>query len=107
MPTGRRSIAAITAPRRAAPRPSRGGPREAIRRHEQARSVIARDHHSIFGTPDRVCRRTAQLSAVGFDGAAIIFVNYLQDLPYFVQEVLPRLENLKLRQPVPSVRLAS
>jgi alkanesulfonate monooxygenase SsuD/methylene tetrahydromethanopterin reductase-like flavin-dependent oxidoreductase (luciferase family) len=80
---------------------------EAIRRHEQARSVIARDHYSIFGTPDRVAGELAQLSAVGFDGAAIIFVNYLQDLPYFVQEVLPRLEKLGLRQPVPSVRLAS
>jgi len=80
---------------------------EAIRRHEQARSVIARDHYSIFGTPDRVAGELARLSAVGFNGAAIIFVNYLQDLPYFVQEVLPRLENLGLRQPVPSVRLAS
>jgi len=41
------------------------------------------------------------------DGVAIGFVNYRQELPYFVQEVIPRLERMGLRRPVPTVRLAS
>jgi alkanesulfonate monooxygenase SsuD/methylene tetrahydromethanopterin reductase-like flavin-dependent oxidoreductase (luciferase family) len=79
----------------------------AIRQHEQARAVIARDHYSIFGTPDHVAEELGRLSEAGFDGAAIIFVNYTEDLPYFVQEVLPRLERRGLRKPVSAVRLAS
>ena len=95
---------------RLAPRGSKSQTPEsvaAIRQHEQARAVIARDHYSIFGTPDHVAEELGRLSDVGFDGAAIIFVNYTDDLPYFVHEVLPRLERRGLRQPVAAVRAAS
>jgi hypothetical protein len=34
---------------------------------------------------------------VGFDGLALNFVDYLVDLPYFAEAVLPRLERLELR----------
>ncbi|MEA2639155.1 MAG: dimethylsulfone monooxygenase, partial [Chloroflexota bacterium] len=33
----------------------------------------------------------------GFDGLVINFADYLAELPYFVQEVLPRLARLGLR----------
>jgi hypothetical protein len=33
----------------------------------------------------------------GLDGLALNFVDYLQELPYFAAEVLPRLERLGLR----------
>jgi alkanesulfonate monooxygenase SsuD/methylene tetrahydromethanopterin reductase-like flavin-dependent oxidoreductase (luciferase family) len=79
----------------------------AIRRQEEARAVIARDHYSIFGTPDHVADELARLSEAGFDGVSIIFVNYLQELPYFVQEVIPRLEHRGLRSPIATVRLTS
>ncbi|MPZ57264.1 MAG: LLM class flavin-dependent oxidoreductase [Rhizobiales bacterium] len=95
---------------RLAPRGSKSQSPEsvaAIRQHEQARAVIARDHYSIFGTPDHVANELARLSDAGFDGVAAIFVNYLQELPYFVQEVIPRLERRGLRRPVSAVRLAS
>jgi FMNH2-dependent dimethyl sulfone monooxygenase len=36
---------------------------------------------------------------MGFDGLALTFVNYLDELPYFGEAVLPRLEHLGLRQP--------
>jgi dimethylsulfone monooxygenase len=78
-----------------------------IRQHEQARAVIARDHYSIFGTPDHVTNELAKLSQAGFDGVSIIFVDYLQELPFFIQEVIPRLEQLGLRRPVATVRPAS
>jgi hypothetical protein len=38
-----------------------------------------------------------KLHQVGFDGLVVNFVNYLDELPYFAQEVLPRLEHLDLR----------
>jgi hypothetical protein len=41
------------------------------------------------------------MSATGLAGCTVAFVDYLQEIPYFVQEVLPRLEFLGLRQPDP------
>jgi FMNH2-dependent dimethyl sulfone monooxygenase len=54
----------------------------------------------INGQPDHVARELARLHAAGFDGAAIDFVNYLDELPYFAQEVIPRLERMGIRKPV-------
>jgi len=56
--------------------------------------------HVINGDPDHVAGELARLHGAGFDGAAIDFVNYLDELPYFAQEVIPRLERLGLRKPV-------
>jgi dimethylsulfone monooxygenase len=95
---------------RLAPRGSRSQSAESvaeIRQREEARAVIARDHYSIFGTPDHVADELARLSEAGFDGVSIIFVNYLEELPYFIQEVIPRLEHRGLRRPAATVRLAS
>jgi len=52
----------------------------------------------IVGDPDDVVAGLAQLHAAGFDGFAFSFVNYLEEFPYFRQEVLPRLERAGLRQ---------
>jgi dimethylsulfone monooxygenase len=51
----------------------------------------------IVGTPDLVAHLLAEVSAAGFDGLAIGMINYLEELPYFCAEVLPRLERLGLR----------
>ena len=56
------------------------------------RRVLARGNFCAIGDPDRVASQIARLHRVGFDGLAINFVNYLDEFPYFVQEVLPRLE---------------
>jgi FMNH2-dependent dimethyl sulfone monooxygenase len=45
----------------------------------------------IVGDPDRVARDLAQLATAGLTGIAVSFVNYLDELPYFCAEVLPRL----------------
>jgi len=47
-----------------------------------------------------VAAELAKISAAGFIGTTITFVNYLDEFPYFRHEVLPRLERLGLRQPV-------
>lgn len=63
------------------------------------RQVLARGAYCTVGDPDHVASELARLHNVGFDGLAINFVDYLRDLPYFAQEVLPRLERLGLRTP--------
>jgi alkanesulfonate monooxygenase SsuD/methylene tetrahydromethanopterin reductase-like flavin-dependent oxidoreductase (luciferase family) len=51
----------------------------------------------LVGDPDTVARELAQLAAAGLTGIAVSFVNYLDELPYFCDEVLPRLARLGLR----------
>jgi alkanesulfonate monooxygenase SsuD/methylene tetrahydromethanopterin reductase-like flavin-dependent oxidoreductase (luciferase family) len=53
----------------------------------------------LTGSPDTIATSLAQLSATGFDGVAISFTNYLDELPFFRDEVLPRLERLGMREP--------
>jgi alkanesulfonate monooxygenase SsuD/methylene tetrahydromethanopterin reductase-like flavin-dependent oxidoreductase (luciferase family) len=51
----------------------------------------------VIGDPDTVAGEFGRLHAVGLDGLALNFVDYLKELPYFAAEVLPRLERLGLR----------
>lgn len=51
------------------------------------------------GTPDKVAEELATVSRAGIRGVAVSFVNYLKDLPFFRDEVLPRLERMGLRAP--------
>jgi hypothetical protein len=39
-----------------------------------------------------------EMSLAGLAGASICFLDYLAAMPYFIQEVLPRLERAGLRQ---------
>jgi alkanesulfonate monooxygenase SsuD/methylene tetrahydromethanopterin reductase-like flavin-dependent oxidoreductase (luciferase family) len=61
------------------------------------RQVLARGAYCTVGDPDTVAGELARLHRVGFDGLGLNFVDYLRELPYFAQEVLPRLERLGLR----------
>jgi FMNH2-dependent dimethyl sulfone monooxygenase len=51
----------------------------------------------LVGDPDHVADHLARLSAVGVDGVAMSFVNQLRDLPFFLEEVEPRLKRMNLR----------
>jgi dimethylsulfone monooxygenase len=51
----------------------------------------------LVGDPDRIASELSQLAAAGLTGIAVSFVNYLDELPYFCAEVLPRLARLGLR----------
>jgi alkanesulfonate monooxygenase SsuD/methylene tetrahydromethanopterin reductase-like flavin-dependent oxidoreductase (luciferase family) len=57
----------------------------------------------IIGDPDSVAQELAKLSKAGLRGIGVSFVNYGKELPYFVTEVLPRLERLGLREPLKAV----
>ncbi len=53
---------------------------------------------AIVGDPDRVADILINLSRAGVRGLGISFVNYLDELPYFLQEVVPRLERAGVRE---------
>ena len=40
------------------------------------------------------------MSDAGLAGSTVAFLDYLKEIPYFIAEVLPRLERLGLRAPV-------
>jgi alkanesulfonate monooxygenase SsuD/methylene tetrahydromethanopterin reductase-like flavin-dependent oxidoreductase (luciferase family) len=71
---------------------------------DQPGYIEARKQHihgfPLVGDPDRVASMLATLSEAGFDGVGLSFVDYLGELPYFRDEVLPRLERLGLRRSV-------
>lgn len=54
--------------------------------------------YPVIGTPDDVVAELEKISALGVAGSTLVFLNYLQELPYFVQEVLPRMERAGLRE---------
>jgi alkanesulfonate monooxygenase SsuD/methylene tetrahydromethanopterin reductase-like flavin-dependent oxidoreductase (luciferase family) len=53
---------------------------------------------SVVGDPDRVAGQLADLGKAGLRGLAISFINYADELPYFLDEVIPRLERMGLRE---------
>jgi alkanesulfonate monooxygenase SsuD/methylene tetrahydromethanopterin reductase-like flavin-dependent oxidoreductase (luciferase family) len=62
------------------------------------RQVLARGSYCAVGDADHVAAELLRLHRVGFDGLVLNFFDYLDELPYFAQEVLPRLEQAEIRQ---------
>jgi alkanesulfonate monooxygenase SsuD/methylene tetrahydromethanopterin reductase-like flavin-dependent oxidoreductase (luciferase family) len=54
--------------------------------------------YPFVGSPDDVAAEMAAMSATGLAGCTVAFVDYLKEIPFFVQEVLPRLERLGVRE---------
>jgi dimethylsulfone monooxygenase len=54
--------------------------------------------YPLVGDPDHVANELEKISQAGFAGTTISFVNYIDELPFFRAEVLPRLEAKGLRQ---------
>jgi alkanesulfonate monooxygenase SsuD/methylene tetrahydromethanopterin reductase-like flavin-dependent oxidoreductase (luciferase family) len=52
----------------------------------------------IVGDADRVANTLVELNSAGLNGMAISFIYYLGEMPFFCDEVLPRLERLGLRE---------
>lgn len=72
--------------------------------YERARERFVGGHgtYPIIGDPDHVASELARIAEAGFAGVGFSFFDYLGELPYFCQEVLPRLEARGLRQPAAS-----
>jgi FMNH2-dependent dimethyl sulfone monooxygenase len=70
-----------------------GSPAYLDRRRRQIRQF------PVIGDPDRVAQLLITLNEIGFDGIGLTMINYLNELPYICDEVLPRLERAGLRNP--------
>ena len=55
--------------------------------------------YPLIGDPDTVADEIERIAMAGFGGISMSFVNYVKELPFFIQEVIPRLENKGLRIP--------
>jgi dimethylsulfone monooxygenase len=53
---------------------------------------------AIVGDPDHVANQLADLSRAGLRGAGVSLVNYGDELPFFCDEVIPRLERMGVRE---------
>jgi alkanesulfonate monooxygenase SsuD/methylene tetrahydromethanopterin reductase-like flavin-dependent oxidoreductase (luciferase family) len=57
----------------------------------------------LVGTPEQVAEGIAALHAAGFRGTTLSFVDYVEEFPYFRDNVLPILEARGIRRPRPGV----
>lgn len=55
--------------------------------------------YPLVGSPDDLVEEFRKLAEIGVAGSALVFLNYLQEMPFFLEEVLPRLERAGLRAP--------
>jgi len=53
--------------------------------------------YPLVGTPRQIAGQLAAISDAGFEGVAMSFVNYRDELPYFLDTVLPLLREVRLR----------
>jgi alkanesulfonate monooxygenase SsuD/methylene tetrahydromethanopterin reductase-like flavin-dependent oxidoreductase (luciferase family) len=53
--------------------------------------------YPLVGTPDRIAKEMMEISAHGYSGIALSFVNYTQELPFFCDRVLPLLQQARYR----------
>jgi alkanesulfonate monooxygenase SsuD/methylene tetrahydromethanopterin reductase-like flavin-dependent oxidoreductase (luciferase family) len=67
---------------------------EAKRRYFASNAVGG---YPFVGTPNKVADELATISQAGVRGIGLSFVNYLDEVPYFCAEVLPRLEQTGVR----------
>lgn len=54
--------------------------------------------YALVGTPERIAEELVAMSKIGFAGTTLSFVNFLEELPFFIEKVLPRLEAAGLRK---------
>jgi alkanesulfonate monooxygenase SsuD/methylene tetrahydromethanopterin reductase-like flavin-dependent oxidoreductase (luciferase family) len=52
----------------------------------------------LIGTPDKIVRELSGIAAQGYQGAALSFVNYVEELPFFCDRVLPLMVEAGLRR---------
>jgi alkanesulfonate monooxygenase SsuD/methylene tetrahydromethanopterin reductase-like flavin-dependent oxidoreductase (luciferase family) len=55
--------------------------------------------YPVIGSPDDIVSEIEKIAALGVAGSTLVFLNYRDELPYFIQEVLPRMEKAGLRRP--------
>lgn len=82
---------------------SSGSHDEAAYRQHRKRFAGGAGTYPLVGTPQRIVDDMLKMSEIGFDGTGLTFVNYLHELPYFIDTVLPLMEEAGLREKFVSV----
>jgi FMNH2-dependent dimethyl sulfone monooxygenase len=54
--------------------------------------------YPLVGTPERIASEMVKMHEAGFAGTTVSFVNFKNELPYFIDKVLPLLREAGLRQ---------
>ncbi len=70
---------------------------EAYRLHRK-RFAGGAGTYPLVGTPERIASEMVKMHEVGFAGTTVSFVNFKNELPYFIDQVLPLLREAGLRQ---------
>ncbi|MBZ5666095.1 MAG: LLM class flavin-dependent oxidoreductase [Acidobacteriia bacterium] len=72
-------------------------PAEAL---QMLRDRFAAGHgtYPLVGDPDTIAKEMEKITASGFAGTTLSFVDYVKEFPYFRDEVIPRLEKKGLRE---------
>ena len=74
------------------------------------RGIVGLGGPQFVGTPDQVAEGMKAMYDIGVEGVVFGMLDYLEELPYFVKHVLPRLEEMGVREPfearVPAVAAA-
>ena len=69
---------------------------EAYRLHRK-RFAAGAGTYPLVGTPRHIADEMVRMSEAGFAGTTVSFVNFRDELPYFVESVLPLLREARLR----------
>jgi alkanesulfonate monooxygenase SsuD/methylene tetrahydromethanopterin reductase-like flavin-dependent oxidoreductase (luciferase family) len=54
--------------------------------------------YPLIGSPQTIAEKIVQIQELGFSGATLSFVNFNEELPFFVDRVLPLLRQAGLRE---------
>ncbi len=75
------------------------GDSQSWRGHERDERVVG-GNIQLIGTPEKIVDQLLQLKAAGCDGIQLCFFDYVSELAYFGERVIPLLEQAGLRHPV-------
>ena len=66
--------------------------------NERKRYAGGLSSHPLIGRPETIVDELLRLHAAGIDGVTLSFVNFKDELPFFIDHVLPLLRQAGLRQ---------
>jgi alkanesulfonate monooxygenase SsuD/methylene tetrahydromethanopterin reductase-like flavin-dependent oxidoreductase (luciferase family) len=70
---------------------------DAVYHEQRVRMAAGIAGYPLIGSPQDVAEGLIELHAAGYSGVAMMFLNYLDDVPIFVDQVMPILAAAKLR----------
>ena len=66
--------------------------------NERKRYAGGLSSHPLIGRPEKIVDELVRLQSAGIDGVTLSFVNFKNELPFFIDRVLPLLRQAGLRQ---------